>query len=420
MKNHISKILRQKRSPGVNGDCRDSARVAVTVNGKRRFVYLGKFGTPEAEAAYNRLKAEFDAEAATEDREQLIDRKTSAGLFSAYSAEFLQGDNLTRDLKHDRDAISYAQERFPPFLLSEFTMSFLVAYQDYLIRIAPEVRLAFNKDGKEFVRKKPWSRNYVNRIMKHFKRILAWGVNNGYLSPMFRESIRLFPGITAANSRGLPEREKRVDCRDSDVLATLPYLTPIVADMVRIQRAACLRPSEVCDLRVGDINFTEAGTATVNKSKNKIARTGVHRQFAFGIAEQEILRKYCKGRAGDDYVFRLRAHVDFIVESSRRSREKTTDKKYLERYGECFNSELYSKIVSRAVKRAMKENSDIQYWTPYQLRHAAYSAISAQYGYDVASKVAGHLSPCLARVYDHSAAEVSQRLAAERQHGWWE
>ena len=413
-KNCISGILRQKRKPGANGACRDTARCIIKVNGKREYHYLGLYGSPEAEAEYQRLKSSLEPQA--------VDNRglTSDALFDSYTATFLLGDKLSRDLLHDRDVISFVKERFPPFYLSDFSMSFLVAFQNFLIQIAPEVRYAVNNDGKHFVKKRPWTRSYVNRLMKHFKRILAWGVNNGFLSPMFRESIRLFPGITSANPRGLSDRPRRDSVSDSDVLATLPYLTPIVADMVKIQRSACLRPSEVCDLRVGDIVFSDSGIATVERVKNKIARTGVHRQFAFGLAEQKILRKYCEGRESQDYVFRLREHVDFIVESSRRNHEKEIDKKYLDRYGVCFNSELYSKIIARAVKRAMKDNPDVTYWTPYQLRHAAYSAISAQYGYDVASKVAGHLSPCLARVYDHSAAVVSQRIAAERQKGWWE
>jgi len=416
MKNHISAILRQKRKSSENGACRDTARCIVTINGKRTYYYLGLWGTPQAEAEYQRIKAQF----LNENPIPEVGGKTSENLYDSFAAEFLNGDNLCRDRQHDADAIKYAKERFPPFYLSDFSMSFLVAFQNYLIRIAPEIRYSVNKDGKNFIIKRAWSRSYVNRIMKHFKRVLVWGVNNGFISPMFRESIRLFPGITAANSRGLPDRPKRDSVSDSDVLATLPYLSPIVADMVRIQRSACLRPSEVCDLRVGDIIFSDSGTATADRTKNKIARTGVHRQFAFGLAEQKILRKYCQGRAGEEYVFRLREHVEFTVESSRRKPKKNADKKYLNRYSECFNSELYSKIVSRAVKRAIELNPDIQYWTPYQLRHAAYSAISAQYGYDVASKVAGHLSPNLARVYDHSAAVVSQRIAAERQRGWWE
>lgn len=426
MKDSISAILRQRRKPDVNGNCRDTARCIIRINGKKKYYSLGRYGSPEAEKEYNRLKAEFEKE----NTERLPEGKTSDFLFDSYAAEFLQGKHLTADQYGDALAIQYARERFSPFLLSDFSMTHLVAFQSYLVRIAPEERIV-PRNGKPAIHKRPWSRYYVNRLVKRFKKILVWGINNGFLSPMFRESIRLFPGITSANPRGLPERPRREAVRDSDVIATLPFLPPIVADMVKIQRAACLRPSEVCDLRVGDIVFSDSGTATVDKVKNKIARTGVHRQIAFGYAEQKILRLYCEGRKPEEFLFSMKALVEYQFQQKRlnrktpmtpsqKQREIDRFKTRFDRFGENITSNVYARIVARAVNRAIFADAGVQKWTPYQLRHAAYSAISAQYGVDVASKVAGHLSPNLARVYDHSAAEVSQRVAADRKQGWWE
>lgn len=421
--NSISGILRMKRKPDSNGNCRDSARCIVRIAGKKQYYYLGRYGSPEAEAEYKRIKAQFDAENVCSPAGGF----TSNNLFDSYSQTFLQGDNLTRDQRCEMLAIQYAKERFPPFYLSDFSMAFVVAYQAYLVRIAPDIR---RSESGYFI-KKQWSRTYVNRLVNRFKKILAWGINNGYLSPMFRESIRLFPGITSANSRGLPETQKRGAVRDCDVIATLPYLHPVIADMVKVQRGACLRPSEVCDLRVGDIIFSDSGTATVDKSKNKIARTGVHRQIAFGLAEQKILLKYCEGREQGEFVFSMKSIMDSVLSGKRlkrktpitpvqKKRDNANRKTRLDKFNDYVSPEIYGKIIKRAVLQTMKNNPEVQYWTPYQLRHAAYSAISAQYGYDVASKVAGHLSPNLARVYDHSAAEVSQRVAADRERGWWE
>jgi hypothetical protein len=41
---------------------------------------------------------------------------------------------------------------------------------------------------------------------------------------------------------------------DADITATLEHLSPIVADMVRLQRLNEARPSEICDIRPCDIN----------------------------------------------------------------------------------------------------------------------------------------------------------------------
>ena len=426
-KNTISKILRQRRKPGANGECRDTARCIVRINGKKQYYSLGRYGSPEAEAEYERIKSKFESE---DVEKKDPTGKTSEVLFGLYSQEFLQGEHLTADQHLDITTITYAQERFPPFFLEDFSMTYLVAFQNYLVEIAPDEGLIERKD-KPPVRKRPWTRYYVNCLMKHFKKILVWGINHGLLSPIYRESIRLFPGITSYKPRGLPDRPPRESVRDSDVLATLPFLPPIIADMVKIQRAACLRPSEVCSLLVGDIIFNDSGMAFVSKAKNKIARKGVRRQIAFGNAEQAILHKYCDGRNPDEYVFSMRQYAAWQhaqkranrktpMTPSQRQRDKDNKKTRFDRYREDITSNLYSRVIRRAVQQAIKENPDVKPWTPYQLRHAAYSALSAQYGVDIASKVAGHLSPNMARIYDHSAAEVSQRIAAEREKGWWE
>lgn len=297
-------------------------------------------------------------------------------------------------------------------------MLVLGEFQNFLVRIAPETRQGVNRAGQRYTKKKAWSRTYINRLMKSCKKILAWGIFHGYLSPMYHESIQRFPGLTA-NSKGLPEREKRDAARDCDVIGTLPYLSPVIAAMVKLQRAACLRPSEICDLKVGDVIFTDSG-ATVDKTQNKISRTGVHRQIAFGASEASILRQFCEGRSPDDFVFSQRQHIAWHVQRSRKNGKKSVSKKYLQGFEDKITVETYDKNIKKACERAMKDNPNIRAWTPYQLRHASYSAISAVYGYDVASKVAGHLSPNLARVYDHSAAVVSQKVAAERERGWWE
>lgn len=439
----ISGILRQKRAPGKNGECRDSARCYIVDGCRKKYFYLGLYGSPEVEARYQRIKRCWNA-LSQEDKQKLqeweavfsqvgstapyvrasytpskITKPSNlANCLHAYQQEFF-GEKLSRDEAHDRDAVSYFFECFPA--PPEFSMSILGEFVSYLVRIAPEVRQGVNRAGQKFWKKKEWGRYTVNRLVKSFKKILAWGINNGYLSPVFREAVRLYPGITSANPRGLSDSPKRVDCRDSDVTATLPYLSPVIAAMVKVQRGACLRPSEICDLRVGDIVFDESGIAVVNKEKHKIARTGVHRQISFGLAETSILRQFCEGKEPGDFVFSQRQHLVWYVQRSRKNgKNNNVSEKYLSRFSEGFTTEVYDRNVRRACERAKKDNPAIEYWTPYQLRHASYSAISAQYGYDVASKVAGHLSPNLARVYDHSAAVVSQRIAAERQVGWWE
>ncbi|MBQ2622278.1 MAG: tyrosine-type recombinase/integrase [Thermoguttaceae bacterium] len=424
MARSISKLLRQRRPVAQDGSCRDTARCIINIDGVRRVYSLGRWGSLEAEQNYVKLVQQFYAGNPQPDPPQ--SQHSSEQLYTAYTQAFLCGV-LNQDRLLEQYAIRYARERFAPFSLDDFSMAILVLYQKYLIEIAPLVRT--DETGKTY--KRQWSRRYVNSIMKAFKRILTWGINNGLLSPVFRDSIRLFPGLTAASGCGLPERPPRSAARDCDVIATLPFLTPSIRDMVLIQRATCMRPSEVCNLKIGDIFFQQDGTAIVDKAKNKIERHGVRRHIAFAAAETEILLRHCVGRRSDEFVFTARQVMleQWAVQRqkrktpltpSQRKRDEERASRRLLQYNDFITVDLYDRTVRRAVLKAIATNPNIQSWSPYQLRHAAYSALSAKYGIDIASKVAGHLSPNLARIYDHSAAEVSQRIAAEQEKGWWE
>ena len=108
----------------VNGNNRDSARCIVRINGKKHYYFLGRYGSPQAESEYRRIKAQFDAETVCTRGGGF----TSSDLFRQYAVTFFD-EKLTRDQRCEMLAIRYAEERFPPFYLEEFSMAILVAYQ---------------------------------------------------------------------------------------------------------------------------------------------------------------------------------------------------------------------------------------------------------------------------------------------------
>ncbi len=216
---------------------------------------------------------------------------------------------------------------------------------------------------------------------------------------------------------------------DDVVKRTLPFMAPTIADMVKIQRGVCMRPKEVCNLRVGDLDKTGRLWATSTK-KHKTARFGVIRFTAFGAAETEILRRRCAGKGADEYVFSPReaalerweaqaAARKTPLTPSQRKRAEQRKATRLDRLGDQYDSESYRHAIIYALQKAAKAGERIPHWFPYQLRHAAVTATAMTHGREIASLHAGHTSIATTDVYDHRFEKVERNLAEEREDGWW-
>ena len=299
--------------------------------------------------------------------------------------------------------------------------------QEMAVRIAP-LEWLIAEDGSK-VRKRKWSRQYVNKLMSLLRRIFTWGVSYDLVPPDVLAKMKAVPSIRAGDYEELPETKPRLDVPDDVVKLTLPFLSPTVADMVRVQRGACLRPSELCSLRVGDLD-REGECWRVKLSKHKTARCGVHRYASFSRAETEILRRHCEGKEDGDFLFTpkeameeywktARAKRKTKVQPSQQERGERRAATRTDRLLDHYDASSYRQAIEYGIAQAVKHGVPVPHWTPYQLRHSAVTATSLEHGREIASLQAGHLSISTTAIYDHKAETVADRLAAER-GAWWE
>ena len=371
-KKEVSKLCRKRRKMSSRGVSQDDAVVFFWQGGKKICKKICAWNDPERERKYHRFCAGHLADCVSaEDEVSLV------FVLDAFLEKRSRFYHKT-DLGHIKTIMLLTLEVFPDISVSRLNGGAFRRIQSHV---------------KEHGERAGWSVGYANKLVNFLRKILKWGFSYDLVPAEVYERIRLIPPISVRETKmeeTLPVRE----VADDVVRKTLPFMPPVIADMVKLQRGACMRPSEVRLLKIDEISRTESNWR-VYARVHKTSRTGLTRFIVFGEAETEILRRRCEGRSSEEYVFSLKA-------------------------GKCLSNSSYGHAVERAVERANREGVSIPHWTPYQLRHSAVTATSIATDRETASLLAGHKSLKTTEIYDHKLEFVADREARKREEGWWD
>lgn len=424
----MPKMTRQSKKSG------DYAIVRFTIDGKRKIFYLGAWNSPEAESKYRQLATLYYSG----ELESNSVSKSNLAIEYLYD-KFLDTIEGKRDSDSNnyRRAMRYAIECFGDNLaIGDFSddtraIGILTRYQSYLLSIAGEERYAYSgfyKSGRragmprKIKIKREWTYTGINRLVKYWLSLLRWGCRQGIIPfNVLRVADELFP-LTAKS--GLKRAPAAQTVEDSTLKAIMPFMTPTLREMIQIQRGTGMRAIEICELRVGDID--QSGERwKVKTQRHKTERFCRNRYFSFSLEETELLRRRIDGKSPEAFVFSqkesfqeyyemIRAGRKTPVYKQERAHEKKVARVRLNRFHDYFTEKSYGQSVRTAIRRARKAGVECPDFAPKDIRHAAYTAYSAKYGVELASKNAGHTSPRMADVYDHSLALAADKLASER------
>lgn len=424
---------------------KDKKRKAVAIcyvfkNGKRTQKTLGHWGTQEAQDAYARIIAESQSEFADIDNYSDV---TVAMLCSAFCKDAQQrADNerlkfATKDLNHYKTAIRQLIRLYGDTPVTKFNASCFRAFRQHLVNIAPttekkicgvyannerNIKKGVAGKPKYIYTKKPWTENYVKTLTRYVKIIFSWGVGHDLVPPAVSDRFKHVETLQS----DLDVKQPRLDVSDDIIKKTLPWLTPTVRDMVIIQRQNALRPNEVCNLRVGDIDKSgEFWTVT------KMTKTKVPMIIKFCQSDREIIARRIKNKGADEFVFtpieavqeqwaeKANTRQTKVQPCQQARAERVKDTK-LNRYKPCYDVNSYRRAIEYAIKKARKNGVNIPHWTPYQLRHTAVTVTSYEHGREAASMLAGHTNTTTTLIYEHKIERVKEDLARERQAYWTE
>jgi integrase len=271
------------------------------------------------------------------------------------------------------------------------------------------------------------SRRYINCNIGHIRRCFKWAVARELLSVSVFEALRTVPGLKRGRTAARETAPVR-PAADQVVDATLPYLPPVVADMVRFQRLVGCRPGEVCNIRPCEID-TSGDVWRYVPGTHKTQHHGRERVIFIGPQAQVILRPYLL-RNDQTYCFSpvesrsqqytaMRERRRSKVQPSQTSRAKRRPRRNPQDH---YTKDSYNRAIVRGCMQADRqahaiglttEKIIVPVWHPNQLRHALATSVRRLYGVEAAQVVLGHSHADVTQVYaerDLSKAEAVMRL----------
>jgi integrase len=234
------------------------------------------------------------------------------------------------------------------------------------------------------------ARSTINKRLGIIKRMLEWAVGEEYVS------AEVYGGVLAVKTimRGRTDAKETspvISVSLRTMAATLRYLPPVVAAMVRLQWLTGMRPGEVCLLRPEQVDRSRK-TWLYTPPKHKTSHRGKTRVVALGPKARTILQPYL---FRDSFCFRPEDSRRWFNQRRRENaiyQAATLKTKY--RLSQCFTAKTYADAIERAAIKA-----GVPHWTPNQIRHAAATHEDRQSNRESAKRLLGHASAKTTAIY---------------------
>jgi integrase len=394
---------------------RASGQAFVELNARRH--YLGPHGTKASKLEYDRLITEW--------------------LSSGRSSSFGISKHVITITELAVDYVEYVRAYYGTGPNSELHR---------VIRVLRPVRELYGRSPAaefgvlqfEAVRQKfldeKLARSFINACMRRVARMFRWAASKGRIPPDVPLTLKLVPGLLEGHTTA-HETDPVRPVDDKLVVATLPHLPDVVADMVRVQRLTGCRPAEVCMVRPCDID--RSGDVWEYRPRtHKTKRRGKKRVIFIGPQAQDVLLRYM-ARDSEAHCFRpcdseekrrAAAHAARRTPLSCGNVPGSNQVAYKRRRppGQSYNPRAYHQAVRMACLKAFPvpvEMSDDpeavdkwvadHRWFPNQLRHSAATEIRKRFGLEAAQTVLGHSKADVTQMYAERDYALAARVAKE-------
>jgi integrase len=403
-----------------------SGQAVVTLRGHDH--YLGPYGTKVSKLEYDRLVGEWMAAGRPT-------KSAAPGIAVAtiVLAFWRQAKSLYRKKGRDtgtlanyRPVLKLLRARYGRTLAADFGPLALKALRHTLIDAGN-------------------SRRYVNENIHRIRRVFKWAASEQLIPLSVHQALATVEGLRTGQSAAR-ESVPVKPVSNQVVEATLPYLSPVVADMVRLQRLTGARPGEICTLRPIDLDRSSEIWKFM-PAEHKTEHHGHSRVIFIGPRAQQVLLPYLL-RPADAYCFspaeseqhrRQVRHRQRSTPLRQGNRPGSNKKQQPQRSaGEAYSNDSYRRAVGRACelafkmpvglrriarnlpaeeKRVLRERAaqwrNTFLWTPHQLRHSAATEIRNKFGLEATQATLGHSHMKVTEIYAAKNLELAAMVARE-------
>lgn len=394
-------------------------------SGKRRMVYLGKHGTPEAERRYREVLAAHLAgkpiPALPHGRQAASEWPSIAQLVAEFllHAERYYRDaegRVSREVTNYKLALRFLIRFHRDTPTDRFTVTDLARLREAIVD--EEFGHALDEAGRPIPGTgKRRCRTYVNACVRRIKQVMRWGTVQRFVPGGVWHELSALSGLSIGRS-GARESKPVEAVPWSLVESTVPHLTPTLRAAVLVQWHSGMRPAELLAMTRRQLD-TSGPQWIYRPARHKGSWKGRERIVALGPKAQELLRPLVT-LDPDAAIFSPAASWQEFREEKRRKRRTAPTRQMRERDAKAgspaeaegfFDVSTYRRAIHRACDRA-----DVPRWSPHRLRHAAGTRLVLQEGLEAARAALGHADSRMTRRYS-TAADAELAVAVAARHG---
>ena len=214
--------------------------------GGRRAVYLGAYGSPESQAEYRRVLAEWQTPPAADATPAPASAPAPAPAGVTVNEQPLAFMRWAQT--HYRDPAGEATTEIHELKWSLRPVRELYGHLP-AAEFGPKALAAVRRRVVELW----WSRTLINRRVDRVKRAFKWAAAEELVPVAVYQALRTFPGLQKGRTEAR-ESEPVGPVAPAHAAATLPHLSTHLRAMAELQLLTGMRPGEACGLRFAEVD----------------------------------------------------------------------------------------------------------------------------------------------------------------------
>ena len=265
----------------------------------------------------------------------------------------------------------------------------------------------------------------VNRIAKTIRSAFKWAASEELVSASVWHALQTVAAIQKGRTKA-PELPPVTEVAEWVVKETIPFLSPVVAAMVMLQRWTGARPGEIVIIRPCDIGQQDKVWVYHPSHFKTDWQVNAERVIAIGPEGQQILKPFLN-RPSESFCFspqesevwrskvrRTNRNSPLTPSQAARCPKPGGKRRPRKRYDTCSYRRAIERGVYAANKARQKKGlKPLSQWSPNQLRHLRAGEIEQTLGIEMAAAVLGHSKVETTAIYARRKRQLARVAALE-------